>query len=144
MKEIKYEIIRKIAEFGNSEKYDIVRGCTLNRGDSEVMEEFGCKQDAVMGLQKYYTKVVKIFEGGTKGNCYMATEYFALESRYENGKCVDSEVLGVSSFHVYILDEDSNQVIGSYDNYGDAIMQYYKYTIYSKEKKHVALLMTLS
>lgn len=144
MEEIKYEIVSKIAEFLQSEKYDIVKGCTLNKGDSEVIEEFNCEQDAVIGLDKYYTKVVQIFEGGKKGICYMATEFFALESKYKDGKCVDSRLLGTSSFHIYIIDEDNNQVLESFDNFGNAIDQYYKYTVYAKEKKHVALMMTLS
>ena len=140
MSSIKFEIVAKHLDVPKVQGRDIVEGCTSEKGDSEVLESFEFKDDAIKALKNYRTEVARVHECMIKGVIYMVTEYYAMENVYDDaGKCVDSTVLGITGLHINVVDESNNTVIGSYDNYGDAIDRYFSYRYNAGRERAIAL-----
>lgn len=140
MNTIKFEIVAKYLDVPGKQRREIVKGCTFNKGASEVLEAFEVKEEAIKALKNYRTEVARIFEGVIKGTCYMVTEFYVMENIYDGaGKCVDSIVLEITGLHINVIDESSNTVLGSFDNYGDAIDKYFASKYDSGRERNVAL-----
>ena len=128
MNKIKFEIKKDNIEIAYKDRMNIKPSCTLDNlnSDSEIIESFDTKEDAIEALKKYTTDISTF--SSANGTVFDVTEYYVEGNEYdEDGHIVACNgVWEESKMEITLVDEDRN-IIKVFDNYSDAEEAYNEY-----------------
>ena len=128
MNKIKFEIRKYNIEIAYKDRMNIKPGCTLDNlnSDSEIIESFDTKEDAIEALKKYTTDISTF--SSANGTVFDVTEYYVEGNEYdEEGHIIACNgVWEESKMEIALADEDGN-IIEVFDNYSDAEEAYNEY-----------------
>lgn len=128
MNKIKFEIRKDNIEIAYKDRMNIKPGCTLDNlnSDSEIIESFDTKEDAIEALKKYTTDISTF--SSANGTVFDVTEYYVEGNEYdEEGHIIACNgVWEESKMEIALADEDGN-IIKVFDNYSDAEEAYNEY-----------------
>lgn len=128
MNKIKFEIRKDNIEIAYKDRMNIKPGCTLDNlnSDSEIIESFDTKEDAIEALKKYTTDISTF--SSANGTVFDVTEYYVEGNEYdEEGHIIACNgVWEESKMEIALADEDGN-IIEVFDNYSDAEEAYNEY-----------------
>jgi len=128
MNKIKFEIRKDNIEIAYKDRMNIKPGCTLDNlnSDSEIIESFDTKEDAIEALKKYITDISTF--SSANGTVFDVTEYYVEGNEYdEDGHIIACNgVWEESKMEIALVDEDGN-IIKVFDNYSDAEVAYNEY-----------------
>lgn len=128
MNKIKFEIKKDNIEIAYKDRMNIKPGCTLDNlnSDSEIIESFDTKEDAIEALKKYTTDISTF--SSANGTMFDVTEYYVEGNEYdEEGHIIACNgVWEESKMEITLVDEGGN-IIKVFDNYSDAEEAYNEY-----------------
>lgn len=128
MNKIKFEIKKDNIEIAYKDRMNIKPGCTLDNlnSDSEIIESFDTKEDAIEALKKYTTDISTFLSAN--GTVFDVTEYYVEGNEYdEEGHIIACNgVWEESKMEITLVDEGGN-IIKVFDNYSDAEEAYNEY-----------------
>lgn len=128
MNKIKFEIKKDNIEVAYKDRMNIKPGCTLDNlnSDSEIIESFDTKEDAIEALKKYTTDISTF--SSANGTVFDVTEYYVEGNEYdEEGHIIACNgVWEESKMEITLVDEGGN-TIDTFDNYADAEEAYNNY-----------------
>lgn len=128
MNKIKFEIRKDNIEIAYKDRMNIKPGCTLDNlnSDSEIIESFDTKEDAIEALKKHITDISTF--SSANGTVFDVTEYYVEGNEYdEEGHIIACNgVWEESKMEIALVDEDGN-IIKVFDNYSDAEVAYNEY-----------------
>lgn len=128
MNKIKFEIKKDNIEVAYKDRMNIKPGCTLDNlnSDSEIIESFDTKEDAIEALKKYTTDISTF--SSANGTVFDVTEYYVEGNEYdEEGHIIACNgVWEESKMEITLVDEGGN-TIDTFDNYADAEEAYNEY-----------------
>ena len=128
MNKIKFEIKKDNIEVAYKDRMNIKPGCTLDNlnSDSEILESFDTKEDAIEALKKYTTDISTF--SSANGTVFDVTEYYVEGNEYdEEGHIIACNgVWEESKMEITLVDEGGN-IIKVFDNYSDAEEAYNEY-----------------
>lgn len=83
MNKIKFEIRKDNIEIAYKDRMNIKPGCTLDNlnSDSEIIESFDTKEDAIEALKKYTTDISTF--SSANGTVFDVTEYYVEGNEYD-------------------------------------------------------------
>lgn len=112
----KYELKKCSREIIGLE--NIYAGCTVDSDnyDPEILKSFLEKEDALETLKEYKTNIQKL------SSSYRVTEYYVEEAEYDedNEWISGGDIWEFSNLIIELIDKESNETIGTFDNGSDA------------------------
>lgn len=117
MNDKKYEMYRITKEFSWKERCGIKPGCTMDGvSDTDVFLQgsFDSLQEAMDVLKHKDTYISEL--SSPVGKYFVVEEYFVSE----NFDSEDYEIRGWSGLSIKVYDEDTDELIGIYNNWEDA------------------------
>lgn len=122
---IKYDLVKRTAEFNRKNRKEIKEGCTAFDPDPEYMKTFDTLEEAKKALAKYKTSIEEFqYHGMT---FYHVEEYVIEENEFEydedEGELVQTDfidTLEMTQMKIEVVEKSSYETIGVYSSLEEA------------------------
>lgn len=116
-----YNLMKDSVEIDYKRRAQIAEGVAVDSEcGAEIVKTFATETEALKALNEYSTEVREL--SSSAGAYYLVTEYYIEEAIYDDeGEWIDGgDVIAHTPLKVAVYDDETDEVIGTFNNYRDA------------------------